>query len=606
VGIYATSTTLGFSTGSTSRWLIDATGNLLPAAAQDIGATGALAGNIYGTLFAGVDGAVGTPTFTFDSDLTTGIYHDAGAIVLSSGGTEVARVDATEMELQGTLKITDGTSWTIDNDGADSNKLKFAYSAVDEVVITTSGEILIGDGSQANPAYSFLSDDTIGMYWDGTDIRFTVALGSDHLVISPTAITAPTAVPVNPKDLTTKEYVDAATGGSWREPVIVKDDAVYTDLTNAEGSMNTGSVDGIPVTGGDRILYTAISGEPKNIFIINGTPGAGATLVEDTNTVSHGDTVYVNEGTNENNVYSYNVNNEWSEISATSGFGGTLYFNYEVQTTGAAQTTFTLAGIKYAPTSDGARLLVYINGVKQVFTDAYSETNETTVEFVVAPGAGKTIEFYGVGLATDDGILKQEEQTGLSGTPLITFTTITYVTTQDGLLVFLNGQKMIADTHYTEVSSTTIQWITPSLVTGDVLEFYSSVPIVAGVNLEDISNVSTSTPDDQDVLAYSTTTGAWEPVAPGTAGVGMLYDDDLAGLTGAIDGVNTVFQTTDVTVQSKTGGPGKRSYQLVYVNGVLQKEDSTSGDYVVAFPNLITFNAGSIPQTGDTIDVYQL
>ncbi len=612
IGIYATATALGFSTGSSSRWTIDATGNFLPATTHNIGATGALAGNIYGTLFAGTDGAVGTPTFTFDSDTTTGMFTPAaGVIALSSGGSEVARVDATEMELQGTLKLTNGTSWTIDNDGSDSNKLKIAYSAVDEVVITTSGEILVGDGDTGGgsgpfvPSYSFLSDPTTGILLDTSDIVFTIGGFSTHLVISATAINAPAATVTDPKDLTTKEYVDAATGGSWREPVIVKEDVNYPDLSTAEGAMNTGSVDGISVVGGDRILYTDIITESKNIFIIDGVPGASATLVEDVNTLSVGDTVYVNEGSSENNVYSYNVNGAWSEISATSGFGGTLYFNYEVQTSTVSQTIFTLTGIKYALTSDGARLLVYVNGVKQVFSDAYIETNETTVTFNVGLSAGKTVEFYAVGLATDDGILKREEQTGLTGTPTITFTTITYVPTQDGLIVFLNGQKMIVDTNYTETDSITIDWITPSLVSTDVLEFYSSVPIVAGVNLEDISNVSSASADNGDIIVYSTTTGLWEQVAPGTSGIGMLYDDETDGLSGAIDGTNDTFTTLDVTVQSKTGTPGKRSYQLLYVNGVLQNEGG-SNDYVVGFPDTITFNAGSIPQSGDTIIVYQL
>ena len=603
VGVYSSGADLGFSTGGAGRWSIDASGNLLPASTHNIGATGAPTGSVYTTLVANTDGAVGTPSYTFDSDLTTGIFVPAaGTIGFTSGGSEVARIGATEMELQGTLKITDGTSWTIDNDGADSNKLKLAYSTTDTVVMTTSGELLIGDGSQANPAYSFLSDDTIGMYWDGTDIRFTVALGSDHLVISPTAINAPAATVTNPQDLTTKAYVDAATGGSWRQPVIVKDDTVYANLAGAEATMNTGTVDGVSVTAADRILYTGIAGQPQNVFIINGTPGSSATLVEDINALTHGDTVYVNEGTNTNNVYSYGVTNTWSEISATSGFGGTLYFNYETQTT-AGSAVFTLSSIKYAPTTDGARLLVYINGVKQVFSAAYTETNETTITFGAAPGAGQTIEFYAVGLATTDGIIKREDQTGLTGAPLITLNTITYVPSQDGLLVFLNGQKVLNDgVAYTELTSTTIQWNTPALVATDVLEFYSSVPIVAGVNLEDISNVSAVVvPLDNDQLTYNTTTGQWEAKTPGTSQTGLLRDKE-SDLTPAPNGVITTFTTLNVSVLSDAA---PRSYIQVFVNGALQREGvAPTDDYVVGAPNTITFAVP--PAAADKIDIYQL
>ena len=609
VGVYSDGTILGFSTASTGRWSIDASGNLLPATTHDIGATGALAGSVYATLVAGDDGAVGTPTFTFDSDTTTGLYHDAGAIVLSSGGSEVARVDATETELQGTLKLTDGTSWTIDNDGADSNKLKFAHSTTDYAILTTGGELLIGDGALATPAYSFISDDSAGMYLDTGDIKFTLDGISQHLVITPTAINAPTATVTNAQDLVTKAYVDGATGGSWREPVVVKEDINYLNLAAAEAAMNGGTVDGISMTTGDRILYTDIGGENKNVFIINGTVGAGATLVEDTNTITVGDTVYVNEGTHAGKVFSYDVALTWTEISGAGGGGSTMYFDYESQTAIALQTVFNLASVVYAPTVDGSRLQVYVNGVKQVFGGgaAYVETDETTVTFNVAPGVGKTVEFYAVGLATVDGILSQETQTGFTGLPNpITFTSITYAVGQAGLLVYLNGQKMVGGTAYTELTSTTIQWLAPALVPGDILEFYSSVPIVAGVNLDDISNVSNVAPLNNDQLTYNTIAGEWQPVAAGSVGNGLLFDEDGNGLVGVIDGINAVFTTTDVAVQAKTGGPGKRSYQQVFVNGVLQEEGILPRDYVAGPPNTITFNVGKLPQPGDTIVVYQL
>jgi hypothetical protein len=104
-----------------------------------------------------------------------------------------------------------------------------------------------------------------------------------------------------------KEYVDSvASGQSWREPVLVKDDTVYADLATAETAVNTGTIDGETVVDTTRILFTGITGSAENVFIVTGTPGAGATLVEDTNTETTGDALYVQEGTDAGKQFSYN------------------------------------------------------------------------------------------------------------------------------------------------------------------------------------------------------------------------------------------------------------------------------------------------------------
>ena len=102
----------------------------------------------------------------------------------------------------------------------------------------------------------------------------------------------------------------AIMGRSWRPPVTVMDDTVYAALSAAETAMNSGTVDGVVVAQGAEILYTNISTANQNVYIIAGVPGAGATLVEDSNDASKGDALYVQEG---------------SHAGAEMGFNGSVW-----------------------------------------------------------------------------------------------------------------------------------------------------------------------------------------------------------------------------------------------------------------------------------------
>lgn len=117
---------------------------------------------------------------------------------------------------------------------------------------------------------------------------------------------------------------DITTGISWREPARTKDDQVWANLAAAEAELNDvgtpgniGGVDSDQYVDGDRILFTDIAGENKNVFIVTGTPGAGATLVEDGNAATEGDAVYVEEGTNAGRVYIFN-GTDWILINQAS------------------------------------------------------------------------------------------------------------------------------------------------------------------------------------------------------------------------------------------------------------------------------------------------
>lgn len=107
---------------------------------------------------------------------------------------------------------------------------------------------------------------------------------------------------------------------SWRDPAQLKDDTAYAALASAETAVNTGTIDGVAVAEGDRILFTNITSEGKNIFIVTGTVGAGATLVEDANAETHNDVLLIDDGTAAGKEFHYNdVSLTWVE----SGQNGT-------------------------------------------------------------------------------------------------------------------------------------------------------------------------------------------------------------------------------------------------------------------------------------------
>lgn len=102
------------------------------------------------------------------------------------------------------------------------------------------------------------------------------------------------------------DMATAMQGISWREPVKVHDSTAYADLAEATTAMNTGTVDGTAIVANDRILFDNITGANQNVFVVTGTPGSGATLVEDGNALSKGDTLYVNAGTDAGKTFNYN------------------------------------------------------------------------------------------------------------------------------------------------------------------------------------------------------------------------------------------------------------------------------------------------------------
>ncbi len=113
---------------------------------------------------------------------------------------------------------------------------------------------------------------------------------------------------------------DALLGQSWREPALVRDGTSYADLAAAETVVNTipYEIDGVVVSEGSRILLDNVTGENKNVFLVSGTPGSGATLVEDGNTASKGDALYIQDGTDAGKQFAYNGSTWVQQGSASS------------------------------------------------------------------------------------------------------------------------------------------------------------------------------------------------------------------------------------------------------------------------------------------------
>lgn len=103
----------------------------------------------------------------------------------------------------------------------------------------------------------------------------------------------------NWRRMATEVYVDNAIDGrSWREPARAHDDDLYANVAAAETNLNgANDFDGVTLVEGDRVLLSNLTAGNENVYIVTGTPGAGATLVEDSNLATDGDALWVQEGT---------------------------------------------------------------------------------------------------------------------------------------------------------------------------------------------------------------------------------------------------------------------------------------------------------------------
>lgn len=145
------------------------------------------------------------------------------------------------------------------------------------------------------------------------------------------------------KKVTLKDVYD---DDQWRQPAVTKDDQSWANLAAAETELNDittpGSFGGVLTTSlsdGDRILFTNITGQNKNVFIVNGTPGSAATLVEDSKPAEQGDVIVIQEGNEKGNIFLF-IDGEWTgEVGDQALLDALLRAHFEVVVTGVNSLT---------------------------------------------------------------------------------------------------------------------------------------------------------------------------------------------------------------------------------------------------------------------------
>lgn len=147
-----------------------------------IGATAVLSGVTHRFQ----DGAVATPSITFDADLNTGIYRNAGdSMRFSAGGVDAAQISSGgSYWLDGTagapsISFLNDTNTGIFRTIAD--QMEFSTAGVSRVQINTANvatnlPIRGADGSAAAPQFSFFNDTGLGIFRNGSNnLGFTTA-----------------------------------------------------------------------------------------------------------------------------------------------------------------------------------------------------------------------------------------------------------------------------------------------------------------------------------------------------------------------------------------------------------------------------------------------
>lgn len=123
------------------------------------------------------------------------------------------------------------------------------------------------------------------------------------------------------------DWRDVTTAGddSWRQPARVVDTSLWANIAAVETELNDigtpGSIGGISSNlfiDGNRILLTNLVVGDENVYVVVGTPGFGATLVEDPNLATPGDVVYIIQGTGAGEILVY-TGGAWVVSGSGSG-----------------------------------------------------------------------------------------------------------------------------------------------------------------------------------------------------------------------------------------------------------------------------------------------
>ena len=223
-------------------------------------------------------------------------------------------------------------------------------------------------------------------------------IGTDHAAVSLSSLSAPTANlsiggfrvtnvadPLNPQDVSTKNYVDNAVAGLvWKSPARV---ASTANIAIATALINASVIDGVTVATGDRVLLKNQTATAENgIYVVVATGAASRST--DANTVAQlvGAAVYVESGT----VAASQV---YNLISPTSVTGFTL------GTTGITWSQFSGASVATAGAGLTATGNIFAVGAGAgIVVNADSVTVDRTTNGSIVPL--KYAQAFGDGAAT--------------------------------------------------------------------------------------------------------------------------------------------------------------------------------------------------------------
>lgn len=200
-GVYsAAADTIGFSTAGTARWSLNSTGQFVPATSgnYDIGTTSNLVRNIYSNEFRGENGLVSSPSFTFRTDLDTGMYlGSTGILKFSTAGADRLVVSGTTIE---NYTVGSGYGWQaryvsgtnnpgifiensetgnysrlVQSSSPGNGALYLGVDSANTAILTTTQARFL-DGSASAPSITFASDTNTGFYRPAAD-RFALTAG---------------------------------------------------------------------------------------------------------------------------------------------------------------------------------------------------------------------------------------------------------------------------------------------------------------------------------------------------------------------------------------------------------------------------------------------
>jgi len=111
------------------------------------------------------------------------------------------------------------------------------------------------------------------------------------------------------------ENSGASSGLTWLEPAELYVPDVFANLAAAEAYVNAITQQTYTIADQDRLLFDGITGQNKNIFVVSGTPGSGATLVESDHAPAlGGDQVFIEHGDSAGVQFAYNeVPDTWTK-----------------------------------------------------------------------------------------------------------------------------------------------------------------------------------------------------------------------------------------------------------------------------------------------------